>query len=105
MEDEGLTFVYRLERVHDLLTGAYNSEDRALQLASFAAASIIIQWLENTDARYDINFDANRAKLLASIRVQFAAMLGLDEMKSMTAEQHYESAERAISELLANHAS
>jgi hypothetical protein len=103
MNEEGLSFAYRMERVRDLLEGAYNSEDRALQLAAFASASIIIQWLESGDARYDINFDPNRAKMLSAIRMHFASMLGLDEMKGMTAERHYENASEAISELLANY--
>ena len=51
MEDENMTFVFRLERVKDLLEGAYHSEDRALQLASFSTASILIQWLEKSDER------------------------------------------------------
>jgi hypothetical protein len=103
MIEEETSFVYRLERVRELLDGAYHTEDRAAQLACFAAASIIIQWLENSDARYDINFDSNRAQRLASIRMHFASMLGLDEMGDMTAAQHYENVLQTMADLMANH--
>jgi hypothetical protein len=102
MEDENMTFVFRLERVKDLLEGAFHSEDRALQLASFSTASILIQWLEKSDERYNRDFDSNKAKQLASIRMQFAAMLGLDEMGGMTAEEHYDSASKSIDEMLSS---
>jgi hypothetical protein len=105
MEDDGMTFVYRLERVKDLLNGAYNSDDRALQLGGFAAASILIQWLEKSEERYNLDFDAHKAKQLASIRMNFASMLGLDSMNGMTAEQHFERAVSTINDLMSSYVS
>lgn len=100
MDEETRLFTYRLEQVKQLLQNAYETEDRALQLASFSAASVLIQWMENTDARYDINYDSTRARKLSEIRSHFARMLGLDPMQELTGEGHFKKAMEAIDEMM-----
>ena len=96
MSNEENEDIYILLRIKELLDEAYNSDDRALFLADYASASVLISGLEARNARDDPEFDGYLAEKLSNLKWHFSAMLGLMITNKHPKSQHYLWAIQAI---------